>query len=615
MFRREGSPKLPLLPENIRISRHALELIDSLVLLEDCVWHARISKWVIKVRIHITGRNKWIPASSEWYIVIDNSYPLGEIKVYPSAHNGITATFQHQADNSGLDENGLWRTGALCLDVNVKSLNFRMGDPEPTNCKDRLAWHAARAVYWVKAAANNELVKRGDNYEFPYIAYSVPLHIAYFEDEISFLIWADADKKLGIASFLCSEDDKTILYASEFLSTKQHLQHSNPWGKHILTHCHDAIKGIWIMLKSIPVTNVWQIPSTFGELTSVCKSQGVNLMNELKALTASFQDNDRHVLMLGFPAPEHIGEEASQIAWLALLMPELSMPNEQPKGFRNSLNSLWKWKRMRYLGVNTKVDWIETSNWGPRQISARGCLCSSLKRKRVLIIGAGCIGSAVSEMLVRAGITQVAIADKDLFEKGNLARHTLTLDDIGFNKAERLEARLNRLSPYVHASAITRYIALDNDGKCNDDLSRYDCIVDCTGSNEILNVLSTCVKSDSTIIVSISIGFGANNLFIALHSGLLFPTNDFMNTLRPYLEMQEEEVREAPNLAVEGIGCWHPVFPARSDDVWLAAATAVKAIDRYCEKDDQKTCFLVYTRLAEKDFEYGYNLTEIKYSE
>jgi hypothetical protein len=30
-----------------------------------------------------------------------------------------------------------------------------------------------------------------------------------------------------------------------------------------------------------------------------------------------------------------------------------------------------------------------------------------------------------------------------------------------------------------------------------------------------------------------------------------------------------------------GIGCWHPTFPARSDDIWLAASMATKIIDDY----------------------------------
>jgi hypothetical protein len=27
------------------------------------------------------------------------------------------------------------------------------------------------------------------------------------------------------------------------------------------------------------------------------------------------------------------------------------------------------------------------------------------------------------------------------------------------------------------------------------------------------------------------------------------------------------------------VGCWHPVFPARADDVWLFAAAAVKCLE------------------------------------
>jgi len=49
--------------------------------------------------------------------------------------------------------------------------------------------------------------------------------------------------------------------------------------------------------------------------------------------------------------------------------------------------------------------------------------------------------------------------------------------------------------------------------------------------------------------------------------------------LAGWLEREREELRHTP-LPREGIGCWHPIFPARADDVWLAASLALKSLEQ-----------------------------------
>ena len=49
--------------------------------------------------------------------------------------------------------------------------------------------------------------------------------------------------------------------------------------------------------------------------------------------------------------------------------------------------------------------------------------------------------------------------------------------------------------------------------------------------------------------------------------------------MQPWLHMQIGEA-EGIDVPREGIGCWHSVFPARVDDVWLLGAAAVKWIER-----------------------------------
>jgi tRNA A37 threonylcarbamoyladenosine dehydratase len=55
--------------------------------------------------------------------------------------------------------------------------------------------------------------------------------------------------------------------------------------------------------------------------------------------------------------------------------------------------------------------------------------------KRVLLIGAGAIGSALGELLVRGGVRDLTVIDSENATVGNLTRHTLTMDEAGNSKA------------------------------------------------------------------------------------------------------------------------------------------------------------------------------------
>lgn len=73
-----------------------------------------------------------------------------------------------------------------------------------------------------------------------------------------------------------------------------------------------------------------------------------------------------------------------------------------------------------------------------------------LRRKHVLIIGAGALGTSIAEMLTRAGAGQLTIADRDYVEWSNLQRQQLYTEDDAINRmpkaiaAERKLQAINR---------------------------------------------------------------------------------------------------------------------------------------------------------------------------
>ena len=77
-----------------------------------------------------------------------------------------------------------------------------------------------------------------------------------------------------------------------------------------------------------------------------------------------------------------------------------------------------------------------------------------LRNARVLILGAGGIGSPVITALAAAGIGRLGIVDGDVVELSNLARQTAHDDSsVGRSKAESAAATARRLSPGIDARA------------------------------------------------------------------------------------------------------------------------------------------------------------------
>jgi hypothetical protein len=117
-----------------------------------------------------------------------------------------------------------------------------------------------------------------------------------------------------------------IFRTDEFLSSakqeKFNLHHN--WGSVFTNTTEGVHTAIWIKLRSVPVINVWQAPTTLLELKQACQSQGIELFELLKECVPYIRDNKRHILLIGFPIPKHYNKEDEIIFWQALLLPYLS---------------------------------------------------------------------------------------------------------------------------------------------------------------------------------------------------------------------------------------------------------------------------------------------------
>ncbi|WP_198150038.1 ThiF family adenylyltransferase [Castellaniella caeni] len=74
------------------------------------------------------------------------------------------------------------------------------------------------------------------------------------------------------------------------------------------------------------------------------------------------------------------------------------------------------------------------------QVSAR-------QQKRVVVFGAGALGSPVVEQLAKAGIGRITLIDSDIMETANLGRHLLGANHVDYGKSAAVARKLNQSYP------------------------------------------------------------------------------------------------------------------------------------------------------------------------
>jgi len=95
---------------------------------------------------------------------------------------------------------------------------------------------------------------------------------------------------------------------------------------------------------------------------------------------------------------------------------------------------------------------------------------------KVLLIGAGGLGSPSAYYLAAAGVGTLGVVDADVVDLSNLQRQILhTNDRIGVPKTESAKLTLTGLNPDVNIQAINERLTVDN---VMDIFSGYDIIVD-----------------------------------------------------------------------------------------------------------------------------------------
>jgi tRNA A37 threonylcarbamoyladenosine dehydratase len=101
-----------------------------------------------------------------------------------------------------------------------------------------------------------------------------------------------------------------------------------------------------------------------------------------------------------------------------------------------------------------------------------------LRNANILIVGLGGVGSYAAEMLCRAGVGRMTLADSDVFEETNRNRQLAALiSTTGKYKAEILAQRFRDINPDIQLNIVTDFIRDEKTEKLLDK-ERYDYVVD-----------------------------------------------------------------------------------------------------------------------------------------
>lgn len=103
---------------------------------------------------------------------------------------------------------------------------------------------------------------------------------------------------------------------------------------------------------------------------------------------------------------------------------------------------------------------------------------AKLKNARVLVIGAGGLGSPLLIYLAAAGIGTIGIVDDDVVSLSNLQRQILyTTAEVGLKKVTLASKKLSALYPEIE---IQRFDLRLNEENAEEIFKNYDVIADCT---------------------------------------------------------------------------------------------------------------------------------------
>ena len=114
--------------------------------------------------------------------------------------------------------------------------------------------------------------------------------------------------------------------------------------------------------------------------------------------------------------------------------------------------------------------------------------------KKVIVIGAGSLGSYVAKELVKSGICNLTIYDSDVVEDENILRHTVENFWVNTSKVIALKYDLEQIHPEIHVKAVPKDI---NDEELKEEMQKNDLIIFTVGSSDVQLVSNNVLRENA----------------------------------------------------------------------------------------------------------------------
>jgi hypothetical protein len=548
--------------------------------------------WSFRFRARLTeAPTAYMPEWTAWHLVVAGDLGDPDIRIYPDAVEGIDTTFPHQ-DYNGEPRDGLpWRTGKPCLERPVAVFRRDGWADEPFELGERLVWRIGRLLVWIDAAAARRLLEPGDPVELPvYPAADTTTVLGFRETSEDLNWWQEHVETWGFATLSRIPGARGTAVIADFMDPMRQSIRRIPWSDAIPLD-EGRVDAVWMLLPELIMFEPWRAATTWQELSRLVGNTAIDLPAILADAGARLRriQRPKHAgpvhLLIGFPLEERMGGEHQRFHWTAIRNMQLCRRDDVRKGY-SDLPGARRALDRELAQSPRRLEWRRTANWAPDQLRKRGEAEEAIRSKSVLVLGVGTLGAAVAENLLRMGVTRMGLVDDDTMLVANLSRHLLTMADAGHGKADRMAARLNMAAPDAQVVALPFPFPPMKPADA-ERLEGWDVVIDCTASDAVLRAMGEFPWVTERLFVSLSMTWQAKGLFAYAASETRFPAIDAQERFAAASPPPEgEQVGE-----MEGIGCWHPVFPATADDVNLWAAIGSKFVRR-AVIDRRKTAVL-----------------------
>lgn len=138
----------------------------------------------------------------------------------------------------------------------------------------------------------------------------------------------------------------------------------------------------------------------------------------------------------------------------------------------------------------------------------------ALYGSKVLIIGLGGLGTALSQSLCASGVGSLTLVDNDTIDAHNLPRQLLyTSQHCGMKKVEVAKAQLNVINPDCHIDTLDMRLVDEDMGAL---VAKHDVVVDCTDNlASRIQINKACWKKKKPLISGAAIRF-EGQLFVSV---------------------------------------------------------------------------------------------------